>query len=394
MTALHTILRTIDALGPPFRVSTEPPANITSEDTEVDWFHSGQLCDPDTGEVRRLVELHARFRDMPVGRHAGSLVFQRYCHRVCGVSVAAWVLHGVALDLRATSVRVRLADGTPDLLVLGRPTVQPGATAEDVLDTTFDGHLLPVARALRSVTGPGLGNLLGNIAAGFAGGFRTLTHRSPACLDVHEVRERAEELLSARPELRRGGDLRVLIGPSAPVSSTTAHRAATGMQPPTAVTALGVLGSPEKKEPSGSRKQWPKSSAADQKSCEVIRQVRVPVVQGPDHTDVCRYRNSSRSIPDRSHDGQHRGGAGASSSGKVPVSGQPRTHRGRDALEVVDLMRVGQGQRARMNKEVVGKYDPGIFGKSGDEILGTADDRDLRSVGPACSRSQRMFPPT
>ncbi|MEU5843761.1 hypothetical protein [Rhodococcus sp. NPDC047139] len=197
-------------------MSTEPPANITSEDTEVDWFHSGQLCDPDTGEVRRLVELHARFRDMPVGRHAGSLVFQRYCHRVCGVSVAAWVLHGVALDLRATSVRVRLADGTPDLLVLGRPTVQPGATAEDVLDTTFDGHLLPVARALRSVTGPGLGNLLGNIAAGFAGGFRTLTHRSPACLDVHEVRERAEELLSARPELRRGGDLRVLIGPLGP----------------------------------------------------------------------------------------------------------------------------------------------------------------------------------
>lgn len=216
MTELHTMLATIDALGPPFRVGTRAVAATAPDDAEVDWFHAAQLCDPDSGEARRMIELHARHRRMPVARHAASLVFQRYCHRVCAVSVAAWMLHGIALDLRATGVHVRFVAGTPDLLVLDTPKTKADATPEDLLEATVDGHLAPLAHRVRTETGPGTGNLLGNIAAGFAGAFRTLARRSDVDLDAHKAQEHAEDLLSARPELRRGGDLRILTGPLGP----------------------------------------------------------------------------------------------------------------------------------------------------------------------------------
>ena len=163
-----------------------------------------------------MVQVHARSRGMAVGRHAGSLVFQRYCHRLCSVAAAAWVRHGAALDLAAERVSVRFVGGTPDLLVLDRARVEAEATADDVLRSVVDAHLLPVAQRLSGETGPGMGNLVGNIAAGFAGGFRALARLADSDHGASEVHARAEELLSARPELRRGGDFRVLTGPLGP----------------------------------------------------------------------------------------------------------------------------------------------------------------------------------
>ncbi|BDB62139.1 hypothetical protein RDE2_39330 [Rhodococcus sp. RDE2] len=215
MTDLHTILDTIDSLGPPFRVGTEARTD-TAGDVEVDWFTAAQLCDPASGEARRMIELHARYRQMPVARHVGSLVFQRYCHRVCAVAAAAWVLHGVALDLRAPNVRVRFVAGTPDLVVLGTPSALADATPEDLLEATVDGHLAPLAQSVRAETGPGMGNLMGNIAAGFAGAFRTLARRPDPNPSMQEISVLAESLLSARPELQRCGDLRILTGPAGP----------------------------------------------------------------------------------------------------------------------------------------------------------------------------------
>lgn len=213
---LHTMLAAIDALGAPFRVGTQTLAPTGCDAAEVDWFAGAHLCDSQSGEVRRMIELHARHRQMPVARHVGSLLFQRYCHRVCGVAAAAWVLYDVALDLRAPAVQVRFVGGTPDLLVLEAPRVKPAATADDVLEAAVDGHLEPLARRIRAETGPGMGNLLGNIAAGFAGAFRTLARQSASGQDAHAMRARAEMLLSARPELRRGGDLRILLGARGP----------------------------------------------------------------------------------------------------------------------------------------------------------------------------------
>lgn len=218
MTDLTALITAIDGLGPPFRLArlrpTDSSASITAAGEQ--FFHSAQLCDPASGQARKMVELHARFRGMEPGRHAGSLAFQRYCHRVCAVAVAAWVLHGVALDLRAAEVSVRFAEGSPDLLILHSPQVLQDATPEQVLDATVYGHLRPLAQAVSAETGPGMGNLLGNIAAGFAGGFRALADRPGTGLSTQAIHKRAEALLSTRPELRRGGDFRVLPGPAGP----------------------------------------------------------------------------------------------------------------------------------------------------------------------------------
>ena len=233
LTALSTVLADLATLGPPFTVRG-PDADAAPDGAgegagSVQWFSSAQLIRPDSREIRRMVEVHAWSRGMPVGRHAGSLVFQRYCHRLCSVAAAAWVRHGAALDLAAAAVSVRFVGGTPDLLVLDRSRVVPGATAQDVLESVLDKHLLPVAQRLSDETGPGMGNLVGNIAAGFAGGFRSLARLADAdrgagggtdrragsspSAGAEEVHELAETLLSARPELRRGGDFRVLTGP-------------------------------------------------------------------------------------------------------------------------------------------------------------------------------------
>lgn len=217
VTELSTMLADLASLGPPFSVCGRDELAPEPEGRRgVHWFDSADLTLPDPGEIRRMVEVHARFRGMSVGRHAGSLVFQRYCHRLCSVAAAAWVRHGAALDLQAAGAAVRFVGGTPDLLVLDRPQAVTGATAEDVLTSVFDGHLIPVARRLSAETGPGMGNLVGNIAAGFAGGFRTLARLTDARTPASEVHERADELLSARVELRRGGYFRVLTGPLGP----------------------------------------------------------------------------------------------------------------------------------------------------------------------------------
>lgn len=214
MTDITALLTAVDALGPPFRVASTAWGDTAAGSTAAGehLFHGSQLCDPGSGEARRMVELHARSRGMVTGRHAASLVFQRYCHRVCGVAVATWAIHGVALDLHAAGVSVRFTDGSPDLLILHSPRALDDATPEQVLFATVDGHLRPLARAISAETGPGMGNLIGNIAAGFAGGFRALVDRTGTGLTTDQVRERAETLLSARPEMDRGGDFRVLHG--------------------------------------------------------------------------------------------------------------------------------------------------------------------------------------
>lgn len=217
------VIARVDELGPPFRVSADVsrPDDAVSrsdddEDTSFTWFAAAELADPASEEILRMVETHAASRGMPTARHAASLVFQRYCHRACGVAAAAWVLEGVGLDLSAGNVDVRFAGGSPDLVRVANPTGAGEASAEKVLEFVLDQHLLPIAKRLSGTTGPGLGNLMGNIAAGFAGAFRTLSRREDLDLCALRLRPRAESLLHARPELRRGGEFRVLDGPRGP----------------------------------------------------------------------------------------------------------------------------------------------------------------------------------
>lgn len=206
MIDLEAVLADLDGLGAPFLVRGRESADGARD---AIWFDAGRLIDPSSGEMRRMVEAHAESRGMPVGRHAASLVFQRYCHRICAVAVAAWLRHDAHLNLRASNTVVRFQGGTPDLIVLTALESVDGHEVEDLLATVVDGHLLPVAAALSAETGPGMGNLWGNIAAGFAGAFRTLSHHH----DVRETHRRAAEFLGARSQLQRGGDFRLLDGP-------------------------------------------------------------------------------------------------------------------------------------------------------------------------------------
>lgn len=173
---------------------------------EVTGFRAVDLADGSASA--ELIALHARHRGMPIGRHAASLVFQRYSHRLCGAGALAWMEYGWVPDLSSDNVAVRFVDGSPHTLILNRPQVA-GTTAEDLVRTVVDRHLLPVAQAVRKAGGPGLPNLLGNVAAGFAGAFRTMSRHRPA----HAVAERAESVLAVDPRLERGGSFRTLVGP-------------------------------------------------------------------------------------------------------------------------------------------------------------------------------------
>lgn len=212
MADLTETLTNIHALGSPFLVRKRRESDRLGEAAVPVWFDAASLGDPESGEMRRMIELHARSRGMPVARHAASLAFQRYCHRVCAVSAAGWLLHGAHLNLLASNTAVRFQAGTPDLIALTNIEALDSAEPTAIVETVVDRHLLPVAAALSAQTGPGLGNLWGNIAAGFAGAFRNLSRHH----ELHDVRQKAEDFLSTRPQLQRGGDFRVLDGPIGP----------------------------------------------------------------------------------------------------------------------------------------------------------------------------------
>lgn len=209
MRGLERIIDDVDGLGQPFRIRTVRPGDA---DDDAVRFDAAELADAISGEAARMADLHADVRRMPRARHAASLVFQRYSHRVCGVAVAAWYRHGIVLDLSAGNVVLRFVDGTPDGVEL-REARTAGATAvDDVVRVVLDGHLIPVARALSAARGPGVPNLIGNAAAGFAGAFRALSARHPG----DDVIRAAEFFLAADPRLARGGTFRTMEGPRGP----------------------------------------------------------------------------------------------------------------------------------------------------------------------------------
>lgn len=215
MTAVSTweaLIGSVAELGPPFTVRSVPAGSGPRGPDPADavWFSSSELADPSGERAAEMVALHARSRGLPPARHAASLAFQRYCHRVCGAAVGAWVLGGVALELSAERVAVRFVDATPELVELTPGGIAHDAGPEEVLRSVYDEHLLLVARAISSQTGPGLGNLRGNIAAGFAGVFRDLSRRAAEAEEIYALAERAGALLACRPELARAGDFRML----------------------------------------------------------------------------------------------------------------------------------------------------------------------------------------
>lgn len=217
-----------------FEVATGPEAVAQGEqETALDPLGlvvSGEdLADTATGTAERLLQMHSQARGLEPSRHAASLVFQHYSHRVAGVAVAAWLGEGLLVDLRAAQCRMVVTDGIPTRLVLPTPTflptspappTSPGLTeaaeladsAETLITAVVDRHLVPVARALHTVGGIGMPNLWGNIGASLAGACRHVSLQ----VDAEVVLAHGEALLSRRPELSRSGTFRMITGPCGP----------------------------------------------------------------------------------------------------------------------------------------------------------------------------------
>lgn len=187
----------INRLGGTFSLRVEPFS-------EGD-FVATQLCDPRSNEAEKMVSTHAAVRGLPVNRYAGSLVFQRYCHRVCSAVVASLVLHNQVLDVSMANSAMRFRDGSPDSLILKQLRVAPFIQMEDVVDVAVEQHLQPLAKVISLATGPAMPNLWGNMAAGFAGAFRKLSLMARTPDEFARVQQIAERLAQTHPKLARGG---------------------------------------------------------------------------------------------------------------------------------------------------------------------------------------------
>ncbi|WP_168583086.1 IucA/IucC family C-terminal-domain containing protein [Gephyromycinifex aptenodytis] len=170
---------------------------------------AADLARPDSGVPEEFVRRHAEARGLPYGRHAASLVFQRYAHRVAGVAVAAWVAQDLVPQLRLDSVQVLVTGGSPTRLLLPQPEVLRDVDAEQVVQLIVDEHLAVVAESLHEVARVGMANLWGNMGAAIAGAARSLSKHFPAA----QVRDKGEALLATRPGLARSGTFRYLDGP-------------------------------------------------------------------------------------------------------------------------------------------------------------------------------------
>lgn len=171
-------------------------------------YRGDVLADPGSGAAMEVIALHARARGMDPDPAAASLAFQRYAHRVAGVSVAAWAAGGLVLDLTAPSVWTVVRSGSPHHLVAERVRALPDGDLGTLVHTVVDEHLEPVARTWNAVSGLSMEDLHGNMAASFAAACRQLSKVLPA----DEMCALGEDILARRAELVDGGTFRILTG--------------------------------------------------------------------------------------------------------------------------------------------------------------------------------------
>ncbi|SNV22225.1 Uncharacterized Fe-S protein [Dermatophilus congolensis] len=160
------------------------------------------MTNPDV--ARAVIEEHAVSRGIPANRHAASLVFQRYCHRWCGITSWAWALTGCVLDVSAERCATTFVDGSPAAVWIDQVQGSRGDGAV-LVDVVFEQHLMPIARTFHQVARFSIANARGNAAASLAAGFRFAS----ASLPAGEVLDAAQSVF-AHPQLRRTGAFRVI----------------------------------------------------------------------------------------------------------------------------------------------------------------------------------------
>ncbi|WP_053671507.1 (2Fe-2S)-binding protein [Streptomyces sp. NRRL B-1140] len=145
---------------------------------------------------------------VPEPRVAASVTHQGLAARLWSVALGCAALYGRVPDLDARLLRWDADGSAPDDLWLTEVTPLPG-DAPTVADLVLDGHLAPLAAALRSRHGLAIGLLRGNAASALAGAARELDRwaRRHGRGDIAaRARSLAAELL-ADPRLTGAGTL-------------------------------------------------------------------------------------------------------------------------------------------------------------------------------------------
>jgi hypothetical protein len=185
-------LADVAALGPFFAVSTEP-ADGPEWRPLVDLY-----TDP---EPLRARIAHVRDVLGTDDRVAASIAFQGLAARILSAPLAAVAVHGVVPLLTAQALRFRAGDEAawrlrcPEFAAV--PVSDPAAAAAALADLLLDGHLAPLAAAVRAQVRVSMRLLWGNVASSVAAGSRLVGQRRPGA--ARRAAAVAEHLLAMGP---------------------------------------------------------------------------------------------------------------------------------------------------------------------------------------------------
>lgn len=167
---------------------------------------AADLADPSTGVPQRVL---ARFSDqigLPDGRHATSILFQRYAHRIAGIGVTAAAVAGVLPDLGLATTSMVIEDKNPSYTILASNSVIIDPSPDQVIEMVVHDHLEPIAAAWTQVHRMSYRGLVGNIAAALGKAVRRLE----PFIGVDAALDHGTALADAHPDLGNLGNYLVL----------------------------------------------------------------------------------------------------------------------------------------------------------------------------------------
>ncbi len=171
------------------------------------WYQCDQLITSPQlwlDKIRAAADYH----QVNFGHPVAALSFQRYCHRVAGITVGLWLMCGQSFDPAAANCELAIGDlGVSALRYRDQHLVVTDPAT--LMQRLVDDHLYPVALITHKGAKSSLGNLRGDMSAGIALGAEFASHWQPA----EVIYARLRPLLDARPDLDRLGEYETYVGP-------------------------------------------------------------------------------------------------------------------------------------------------------------------------------------
>ncbi|MFG3281675.1 (2Fe-2S)-binding protein [Streptomyces sp. NPDC048111] len=132
--------------------------------------YAGEAAEPLGARIDTVAQ---RLR-APERRVAASIAHLGLAARLWSIALGPAALHGAVPDLAPGRLYWDGARTSPDDLVLAPGTARCGATAEHLVAAVVEGHLAPLADAVRCDTAVSYGLLRGNAGSALAGAVREL----------------------------------------------------------------------------------------------------------------------------------------------------------------------------------------------------------------------------